>query len=114
MAVDNFVGTRFPRSAPLTSQVVLDSKGDCNENPNCSLNVGFFRWCQWYALLVGAAKERPGQVADRGQDDSEIIAPFPESVVRCLVAKDQHETDDDRQRWDLEKESSQPPVGSPL
>ena len=41
-----------------------------------------------------AGNERTSKVANRCYHCSEVVATFPEAVIGCLVAEDEHETDD--------------------
>ena len=100
-AVNIFSRYWFPRSTPLSSQVILDSIRYSDENTDSLFNISLLRRRQWYALLVRAAEQRSGQVTNRGQEDREIVAAIPESIIRGLVSKDKHKTYNYRKRWDL-------------
>lgn len=64
--------------------MVLSGVQDGNKDADNAISFGTVS--QRIAMRVG--EERAGEIADRGDDDREMIAAVPEAVVRSLVAKD--------------------------
>lgn len=75
--------------------MVLGGVQDCNQDPHYALGGGAVGVCGIGGLggvavgaVVAAGEEGAGEVADGGDDFSEVVASFPEAVVGCLVAED--------------------------
>ena len=81
-------------SAPFGAEVVLGGVQDCNQDPHYAFGggavgvggIGGFGVA--VGAVVAAGEEGAGEVADGGDDFGEVVASFPEAVVRRLVAED--------------------------
>lgn len=73
--------------------MVFDGVEDRDQDPHDALHVralsGKDRWRRIDGGgVVAASQESAGKIADRGNDDGEMIAAVPESIVGRLIAED--------------------------
>lgn len=74
--------------APVRAQVVLGGVENGDQDPDDAFRVRPFRVQGVGGGVVAAGQKRPREVADRGDDDGEVVATVPETIVRGLVPED--------------------------
>ena len=95
-------GAKYDLRTPSCAEMILGSIKDRYENTHDSLRVraisrgeGGFRSGTW-----GAAGEKgSSEIADGGDDDGEVIASIPETIVGGLVAEDLGSASGGGARW---------------
>lgn len=88
--------------APFRPKMVFRRVENCDQNLHHSLGIGSIglaralgiwacgrrrRRRQRLLAVMATGEERPSEVADGGDDDGEVIAAIPETVVGGLVSK---------------------------